>query len=124
MMRSPAWLRRAALGLVLLGMAHLLAVYPMYRTQWKALPSEALLPLFWFYLATGVWVLGSGVLLGMLAESAKDPEAIWPGPLARGVATFLLVGSLLGPALMWTNPFAWILAALALGAFLASRKVG
>ena len=124
MMRSPAWLRRAALGLVLLGLAHLLAVYPMYRTQWKAVPSEALLPLLWFYLATGVWVLGSGVLLGMLAESAKDPEAIWPGPLARGVATFLLAGSLLGPALMWTNPFAWILAALALGAFLASRKVG
>jgi hypothetical protein len=122
MVRSPAWLRRCAMGLVLLGVAHLLAIYPVYKTQWKAVPSEAILPLFWTYIVAGLWVLGTGVLLGMLAESSKDVEAVWPGPLARGVASFLLLGGILAPAFMWANPFAWILAVLSVGAFLATRK--
>jgi len=122
MIRSAAWLRRAALGLAMLGLAHLLAVYPVYKTQWKALPAQMLLPMFWIYIAAGLWVLGSGVLLGMLAESSKDPDALWPGPLARGVSFFLVLGGVLAPAFMWANPFAWILAVLSVGAFLASRK--
>lgn len=122
MIRSAAWLRRCAMGLVLLGVAHLLAVYPVYKTQWKAVPSEAILPLFWTYIVAGLWVLGSGVLLGMLAESSKDVEALWPAPLARGVASFLALGGILAPAFMWANPFAWILAVLSLGAYLATRK--
>jgi len=122
MVRSAAWLRRAALGLAMLGLAQLLSVYPVYKTQWKALPAEMLLPILWIYVAAGLWVLGSGVLLGMLAESSKDEDAMWPGPLARGVSTFLALGGILAPAFMWTNPLAWILAVLSVGAFLASRK--
>jgi len=122
MVRSAAWLRRAALGLAMLGLAQLLSVYPVYKTQWKALPAEMLLPIVWIYIAAGLWVLGSGVLLGMLAESSKDEDAMWPGPLARGVSTFLALGGILAPAFMWTNPLAWILAVLSVGAFLASRK--
>ena len=122
MVRSAAWLRRAALGLAMLGLAQLLSVYPIYKTQWKALPAEMLLPILWIYVAAGLWVLGSGVLLGMLAESSKDEDAMWPGPLARGVSTFLALGGILAPAFMWTNPLAWILAVLSVGAFLASRK--
>ena len=122
MVRSAAWLRRAALGLAMLGLAQLLSVYPVYKTQWKALPAEMLLPILWIYIAAGLWVLGSGVLLGMLAESSKDEDAMWPGPLARGVSTFLALGGILAPAFMWTNPLAWILAVLSVGAFLASRK--
>jgi hypothetical protein len=122
MIRSAAWLRRAAFGLAMLGLAQMLAVYPLYKTQWKSLAAEVVLPLVWTYIAAGLWVLGSGVLLGMLAESSKDEEALWPGPLARGVSTFLALGGVLAPAFMWTNPFAWILAVLSVGAFLASRK--
>jgi hypothetical protein len=122
MIRSAAWLRRAALGLAMLGLAQLLSVYPIYKTQWKALPAEMLLPILWIYIAAGLWVLGSGVLLGMLAESSKDEDAMWPGPLARGVSTFLALGGILAPAFMWTNPLAWILSVLSVGAFLASRK--
>jgi len=108
--------------LAMLGLAQLLSVYPVYKTQWKALPAEMLLPILWIYVAAGLWVLGSGVLLGMLAESSKDEDAMWPGPLARGVSTFLALGGILAPAFMWTNPLAWILAVLSVGAFLASRK--
>lgn len=122
MVRSAPWLRRAAMGLAMAGLAHLLSVYPVYKTQWKALPAEILLPVVWIYIAAGLWVLGSGILLGMLAESCKDPEATWPGPLARGVSTFLALGGVLAPAFMWANPLAWIFAALSVGAFLASRK--
>ncbi|MEN9306596.1 MAG: hypothetical protein RL173_528 [Fibrobacterota bacterium] len=123
MIRSPAWLRRFAMGLVLLGAVHLLATFPVYRTQWSTLPLTSGLATIWMYVSAGLWVAGSGMLLGMLAESAKDPEAIWPGPLARGVANFLLVGGILAPALMWSNPIAWIVAVLALGAWWATRKV-
>ena len=124
MIKSPVWLRRVAMGFVLLGLAHLLAAYPMWKTQWRTLPLEPMLSTAWTFLAAGFWVMGSGILLGMLAESAKDPEAIWPGPLARGVANFLLVGGILAPALMWTNPFAWIMMALSVAGWWATRKVG
>ena len=123
MIRSPAWLRRFALGLVMLGAAQILSTYPMLKTIWKPLPLETLLMGMWNHIAAGLWVAGSGMLLGMLAESAKDPEAVWPGPLARGVANVLLVGGLLAPALMWTNPFSGITAVLALGSWWATRKV-
>lgn len=123
MIRSPAWLRRAALGLVLLGVAHVVATFPLYATQWKALAAEVLLPLIWTHVAAGFWVTGSGMLLGMLAESAKDPESVWPGPLARGIVKFLLAGGFLAAALMWSNPFGWILSALSLLSWWAARKV-
>lgn len=123
MIRSPAWLRRAALGLVLLGMAHIVATYPLIVTQWKTLPSDLLLPTIWTHVAAGLWVTGSGILLGMLAESSKDPESIWPGPLARGIVRFLVAGGILAAALMWSNPFGWILSALSLLCWWAARKV-
>ncbi|MEK7393426.1 MAG: hypothetical protein AAB214_12775 [Fibrobacterota bacterium] len=122
MIRSAAWLRRFAMGLVMLGMAQIVSTYPMLKTVWKGLPLETLLMGLWSHLAAGLWVAGSGMLLGMMAEASKDPEVEWPGPLARGVANFLLAGGILAPALMWRNPFAWILAVLATGTWWASRK--
>ena len=121
MIRSPAWLRRAAMGLVLLGALELFATIPVYRAQWKSLPLEQGLASLWMYLAASLWIAGSGMILGMLAESAKGEEP-WAGTLARGVANFLLVGGILAPALMWTNPFAWITGALAALAWWASRQ--
>lgn len=123
MIRSPAWLRRAAMGFVLLGAAHVVVAYPLFRTQWKGLPPDLLLPTIWTHVAAGLWVTGSGILLGMLAESSKDPESMWPGPLARGIVNFLLAGGILAAALMWSNPFGWILSALSLLSWWASRKV-
>lgn len=123
MIRSPAWLRRAALGLVLLGMAHIVATYPLLVTSWKPLVDDVLLSMIWTHVAAGLWVTGSGILLGMLAESSKDPESIWPGPLARGIVRFLVAGGILAAALMWSNPFGWILSALSLLSWWAARKV-
>jgi hypothetical protein len=124
MIRSPAWLRRFAMGLVMLGVAQIVSTYPMLKTIWKPLPLETLLMSLWSHLAAGLWVAGSGMLLGMMSEASKDPEASWPGPLARGVANVLVLGGILAPALMWSNPFAWILAVLAMAAWWATRVPG
>lgn len=120
MVRSPAWLRRSAMGLVLLGAAHLLATIPVYRMEWRALPLESALANLWAHVASGLWIAGSGMILGMLAESAKREE-MWAAPLARGVVNVLCVGGLLAPALMWNNPFAWIFAVLSVLAWWSSR---
>ena len=116
-MRSAPWLRRLALALVVLGLFRLAMAWPVYRALWKGLPLETALPALYGYLVTVLWITGSGMVLGFLAEAAKTGEE-WSGPFARGVANMLLVGGALGCALVWTDPASWGLLLLAL----ASRR--
>jgi hypothetical protein len=114
-MRSASWLRRLALALALLGLFHLAMAWPVYRMLWKSLPLETALASLYGYLATGLWIAGSGLVLGFLAEAAKSGEE-WSGPFARGVANLLVAGGVLGCALVWTDPVSWGLLLLALAA--------
>jgi len=116
-MRSASWLRRFALALVLLGLFRLAMAWPVYRALWKGLPLETALASLYGYLVTGIWISGSGLVLGFLAEAAKSGEE-WSGPFARGVSNLLIAGALLGCALVWTDPVSWGLLLLAL----ASRR--
>jgi hypothetical protein len=118
---SPLWLRRIALPLVLLGVVHLLAAWPMWSVHYAPLPLETGLTCLFMYLGTGLWIMASGVVLGFLAESDKNGEE-WAGPFARGVTNFLAAGGILACALMWSNPVAWILGVLSVAARLAARK--
>lgn len=120
-MRSPIWLRRLALPIVLLGVVHLLAAWPVWKLHYAPLPLDTALSCLWMFLAAGLWIAASGFVLGFLAEADKGGEE-WAGPFARGVTNFLLAGGVLACALMWSNPAAWILGALSLGARLAARK--
>lgn len=114
-MRSAAWLRRFALVLALLGVFRFAMAWPVYRVLWKGLPLEIALASLYGYLVTGLWIAGSGLVLGFLAEAGKSGED-WSGPFARGVANLLVVGGALGCALVWTDPVSWALLVLALGA--------
>lgn len=120
-MRSPRWLRRWAFGLVLLGTLHLLVAWPLFRIHWAAMPDGKGLLSLYFYLATGLWIAGSGFALGFVAESGKDPDAFWPGPFARGIANFLVIGGLIGTALAWREPAAGVLLVLSTAARLSAR---
>ena len=114
-MRSATWLRRLALALAVLGLFRLAMAWPVYRAIWKGLPLETSLVALYGYLVTGLWVSGSGLVLGFLAEAAKSGEE-WSGPFARGVANLLVVGGVLGCAMVWTDPVSWILMVSALAA--------
>ncbi|HNY29983.1 MAG TPA: hypothetical protein PKO15_03765 [Fibrobacteria bacterium] len=111
--RQPAWLRRLALGLVLMGVVGILGAVPMFRSSWADLPLQRALPALFHYLATMIWILGSGLVLGFLAEAARNGET-WSGPFARGVANLLVAGGVLAGALMWANPASWTFLGLAL----------
>ena len=114
-MRSAPWLRRLALALALLGLLHLGLAWPAYRSLWRELPLETALASLYGWLVTGLWITGSGLVLGFLAEAAKSGEE-WSGPFARGVANLLVAGSILGCALVWSDPVSWVLLLLALAA--------
>jgi hypothetical protein len=121
-MKSPAWLRRAAMGIVLWGLVHLLVSWPMFQQHWAKLSAEEAMISLYTFLATGLWMSGSGFVLGFLAEAGKDPENIWPGPFARGVTNLLLVGATLQLALLWSNPASVIFFVLAASARWCARK--
>ncbi len=120
-MKSPAWLRRLALAIAMLGVTHLVAVWPVWKSNFSALPLKPALAALFLLVATGLWVLASGFVLGFLAEADKIGED-WAAPFARGVTNFLLVGGIVACALMWTNPFAWALGILSLLARFCARK--
>ena len=113
-MRSAAWLRRLALALALLGLFRLAMAWPVYRALWRGLPLETALASLYGYLITGLWIAGSGLVLGFLAEAAKGGEE-WSGPFARGVANLLVAGGVLACAMVWTDPVSWGLLLLAMG---------
>ena len=112
-MRSPRTLRWSSIALALLGVVHLIPSFWVWKANWSSLPLEAGLGALFGYVATGLWILGSGVLLGLFSESAQT-EARWPGPLARGVATLLIAGGILAMGLMWSQPESWILLVLSI----------
>jgi hypothetical protein len=114
-MRSPAWLKRFSIAIGLLGLLHLALSLQAWKLNWKGLALEKSLASLFMYLGTGLWIAGSGLLLGMLGESGLT-EARWPGPLARGTASLLLVGGVAAMALMWNDPESWLLFLLAAGA--------
>jgi hypothetical protein len=114
-MRSAPWLRRIALGIAVLGLFRLAMAWPVYRALWRGLPPQTALVSLYGYLVTGLWIAGSGLVLGFLAEAAKSGEE-WSGPFARGVSNLLVAGGALGCALVWTDPVSWILVVSALGA--------
>lgn len=120
-MNSPKWLRRIALPIVLLGVVHLMVAFPVWKLHYAPLPLETALSSLFMYLATGLWIMASGVVLGFLAEADKNGEE-WAGPFARGVTNFLVAGGVLACALMWSNPAAWILGVLSVSARLFARK--
>lgn len=120
-MKSPKWLRRIALPIVLLGAVHLMSAWPVWNVYYAPLPLDHALSSLFMFLGTGLWIMASGVVLGFLAEADKNGEE-WAGSFARGVTNFLLVGGILACALMWSNPAAWILGVLSVAARLAARK--
>lgn len=120
-MRAPAWLRRVALAIALLGVVLFILAWPIFKLVWKPLPLETSLASLYLYLATSLWVTGSGFVLGFLAEASRAGET-WSSPFARGVTGLLLVGGVLAGALMWSNPLAWIFCALTLAARWAASK--
>ena len=120
-MNSPKWLRRLALPIVLLGVVHLLAAWPVWRIHYAALPVQTALTCLFMYLSTGLWIVASGFVLGFLAEADRVGEE-WAAPFARGVTNFLAVGGFLACALMWTNPAAWVLGVLSVSARVCARK--
>ena len=114
-MRSAPWLRRLALALALVGLFRLAMAWPVYRALWRGLPMETALTSLYGYLVTGLWIAGSGLVLGFLAEAGKSGEE-WSGPFARGVANLLVAGGVLGCAMVWTDPVSWGLLVLSLAA--------
>lgn len=120
-MKSPKWLRRMALPIALLGVLHILAAWPVWKIALATLPLQTALAGLFLYLATGLWVVASGFVLGFLAEADRVGEE-WAAPFARGVTNFLLAGAFLACALVWNNPIAWIFGFLALLARLFARK--
>lgn len=120
-MKSPKGLKRISIAIALLGVVHLALSLVAWKANWKALPMEASLASLFMYLGTGLWIAGSGLLLGMLGESAGS-EAKWPGPLARGVSSLLLLGGLAAMALMWSDPESWLLLTFACLARWFARK--
>lgn len=120
-MKSPRWLRRTALPIALLGIVQILSAVPAWTVHFRHLPLEKGLASLFFFLCTGLWVLGSGFVLGFLAEADRIGEE-WAAPFARGVTNFLLVGGILAMALMWSSPVSWILCVLSVAARLFARK--
>lgn len=120
-MRSPKWLRRTALPLALLGAVHLLASWPAWAVHFAKLPLEQGLAALCMYVCTGLWIVGSGFVLGFLAEADRIGEE-WAAPFARGVTNFLVVGGVMSLALMWSSPLAWFFCPLAVLARLFARK--
>lgn len=120
-MKSPVWLRRLALPIAMLGVAHVFAIWPVWKANFGSLPLKPALSALFLLLATGLWVIASGFVLGFLAEADKVGED-WAAPFARGVTNFLLLGGIVACALMWTNPFAWALGVLSLLARYCARK--
>lgn len=120
-MKSPVWLRRLALPIAMLGVAHIMVVWPVWKANFGTLPLKPALAALFLLLATGLWIVASGFVLGFLAEADKIGED-WAAPFARGVTNFLLVGGFLACALMWTTPFAWALGILSLLARFCARK--
>ncbi|MBK8804512.1 MAG: hypothetical protein IPN71_21105 [Fibrobacteres bacterium] len=118
--RSPRWLRRIALLLVLMGAFGLLSSIPVFRMLWGDQPIQRALPALYFYLTTMLWVLGSGLVLGFLAEAARNGET-WSSAFARGVANLLVLGGVLAGALLWSNPASWVFLAVALAARWCAR---
>lgn len=118
--RWPRILRLCALVMALLGVAVLLGSIPVLRYLWGELPAEKALPSLLFLLSTGLWIAGTGMVLGFLSEASSHGE-VWAGPFARGVANLILAGGVLAGALWWSNPASWLLLALAIGARLAAR---
>lgn len=110
--RSASWLRRAAMALVLAGIARGFLVWPEHSRSWKVLPSDVALSWTWADLSACLWIAGTGFLLGFLAEAASRGE-FWAGQFARGACNLLLVVSILGAALCWASPAAWVVLALA-----------
>lgn len=120
-MKSPKGLKRISIAIALLGVVHLALSLVAWKANWKALPLEASLASLFMYIGTGLWIAGSGLLLGLLGESGTS-DARWPGPLARGVSSLLLLGGLAAMALMWSDPESWLLLALASLARWFARK--
>lgn len=118
--RSPKWLRRIAMGMVLLGVFGLLSSIPVFRATWGDQPIQRALPALYFYLTTMIWIFGSGLILGFLAEAARNGET-WSSAFARGISNFLVAGGVLAGALMWSNPASWVFLALALAARWCAR---
>lgn len=119
-LRSPRWLRRIALAIVLLGVFGLISSVPVFRAAWGDQPIERALPALYFYLTTMLWILGSGLVLGFLAEASRNGE-VWSSAFARGVSNFLVAGGVLAGALMWANPASWVFLALAMAARWCAR---
>lgn len=120
-MRSPRWLRRTAIPIALLGIVQIASAAPAWSIHFRHQPLEQGLANLFFFVCTGLWILASGFVLGFLAEADRIGEE-WAAPFARGVTNFLAVGGILGMALMWSNPMAWILCILSVVARLFARK--
>jgi hypothetical protein len=120
-MKSPKGLKRVAIGIALLGVVHLALSLMIWKALWKPLPLEASLASLFMYVCTGLWISGSGLMLGFMGAAGEN-DAHWPGPLARGTSTLLVIGGLAAMALMWSDPESWILLGLACLARWFARK--
>jgi hypothetical protein len=119
--KSPKGLKRVSIAITLLGVVHLALSLIVWKTHWKSLPLEISLASLFMYIGTGLWISGSGLLMGFMG-AAGESDANWPGPLARGISTLLVIGGLAAVALMWSDPESWLLLPLALLARWFARK--
>jgi hypothetical protein len=120
-MKSPKGLKRVSIAITLLGVLHLAMSLMVWKANWKGLPLEASLASLFMYVGTGLWIAGSGLLMGMMG-AAGEADAHWPGPLARGTSSLLVLGGLAAMALMWSDPESWALLGLACLARWFARK--
>lgn len=120
-MKSPQWLKRVSIAITLLGVLHLALSIMAWKAHWKGLPLESSLASLFMYIGTGLWISGSGLLMGLMGAAGEN-DAHWPGPLARGTSSLLVIGGLAAMALMWSDPESWALLLLGCLARWFARK--
>lgn len=120
-MKSPKGLKRVSIAITLLGVVHLAMSLMVWKANWKTLPLDASLASLFMYVGTGLWIAGSGLLMGLMGAAGEN-DAHWPGPLARGTSTLLVIGGLTAMALMWSDPESWLLLGLGCLARWFARK--
>ncbi|MCK5163947.1 MAG: DUF2867 domain-containing protein [Desulfobacula sp.] len=107
------WQYYSGILIVLIGMVHVSAIFPIFATGYESLPGESMPVGIYMFIATGVAVMFTGLLIIYCSNGMANLEnRAWYSLMFCGGFLIMIGGGAV--AVMPGNPFAWVMLAAAL----------